>query len=140
MKLYIQIKNGIPFEHPIFEDNFKDAFPQVDVNNLPDEFAEFERVEAPLLGPYQKNQRLQYEIGDDGVCRDVWYCDEFSEEEKIAKQDAVKNRWNERGGFASWTFDEEACSFKPPAPYPQDGKSYMWDEATISWKEIETAL
>ena len=53
MKLYIRIKDGQTFEHPIFEDNFREAFPDVDVNNLPDEFAHFERVAPPTRGVYE---------------------------------------------------------------------------------------
>ena len=41
MELFIQIRNGQPFEHPIFGDNFRQAFPDVDVDNLPPEFARF---------------------------------------------------------------------------------------------------
>ena len=45
MRLFIQIRDGAPFEHPIQEDNFKFAFPQIDMNNLPEEFMDFERVD-----------------------------------------------------------------------------------------------
>ena len=44
MNLFIRIVDGQPFEHPIFEDNFKQAFPDVDLNNLPSEFLKFVRV------------------------------------------------------------------------------------------------
>ena len=44
MELYIQIRNGQPFEHPILGDNFRQAFPKIDVSNLPPEFAKFERI------------------------------------------------------------------------------------------------
>jgi hypothetical protein len=36
--------------------------------------------------------------------------------------------------YASWTLDEESCTWNPPVPRP-DGDWY-WDEETISWKEI----
>lgn len=135
MELFIRIKDGNPFEHPIFGDNFREAFPHVDVNNLPSEFARFVRVSRPQLGVYEKNQRVQYEKGVDGVYRDVWYCDQMTEEEKKAKQDAVKQEWNNR--FPSWTFDEQSCAFKAPVPKPNDGKLYNWDEATVSWIEVQ---
>lgn len=38
--------------------------------------------------------------------------------------------------FASWQFEEESCSWKPPMPKPDDGKHYRWDEFTVSWKEM----
>ncbi len=137
MELFIRIKNGQPFEHPIFGDNFREAFPDVDVNNLPPEFARFERFEPPVLGPYQKNQRVQYERGADGVYRDVWYHDEMTAAEIEAKQNAVKAQWAASEVTPkSWSFDAPTCSFLPPVPYPQDGKVYVWDEPSLSWIEI----
>lgn len=133
MELFIRIKDGQPFEHPILAHNFKQAFSNVDTNNLPPEFARFERVEAPHLSVYEKNQRVQYELGEDGVYRDVWYCDQMSKEEKTEKQNQVKEQWTQNGGFASWTFDEETCSFVPPTPRPNDGNMYIWDEESLSW-------
>lgn len=47
--------------------------------------------------------------------------------------------------YPSWTLNEETCRWDPPTPHPNegatddnrgDGKDYMWDEATLSWKEI----
>lgn len=136
MELFIRIKDGQPFEHPIFGDNFREAFPHVDVNNLPLEFARFERVEPPARGPYDKNQRVQYERGADGVYRDVWYCDKMTAEEIKAKQEEVKGQWVAGPNFASWVFDENTCSFHPPTPYPTTGKLYNWDESSISWIEV----
>ena len=94
MELFIQIIDGAAYEHPILGANFRKAFPDIDTNNLPSNFSRFERAEAPTLGPYQTNQRLTYEIGIDGVCRDVWYCDQIPDEEKLAKQNAVKAAWS----------------------------------------------
>jgi hypothetical protein len=37
--------------------------------------------------------------------------------------------------FPSWIFDEEACDYFPPIPYPDDGKRYYWDENALSWTE-----
>jgi hypothetical protein len=137
MKLFIRIKDGQPFEHPILESNFKQAFPKININNLPSEFSCFERVEAPFLGPYEKNQRVQYQLSEDGVYRDVWYCDQMSEEEKTEKQNRVKEQWTQNGGFASWTFNEETCSFVAPTPYPNDGLFYVWNEETLTWVQTE---
>lgn len=136
MNLFIRIQDGQPFEHPIMEKNFREAFPDIDTSNLPSNFARFIRVEAPPLGPYETNQRVQYEIGDDGICRDVWYCDNLSAEEITAKQNAVKTWWANGPNYASWTFDEESCTFIPPTPYPETEGDYEWDEDTLSWVEV----
>lgn len=36
----------------------------------------------------------------------------------------------------SWILSEESCTWISPIPYPNDNKSYIWDENTISWKEF----
>lgn len=36
--------------------------------------------------------------------------------------------------YASWQLDEASCQWQAPSPMPEDGKSYMWDEASLSWK------
>lgn len=139
MNLYIKIKDGQPFEHPIIEENFHQAFPHINTNNLPPEFARFIRAARPPIGPYEKNQRCQYERREDGLYQDVWYTDQMTPEEIKEKQDSVKQLWasNEQAP-KSWVFNEETCSFKPPLPYPTDGKIYKWDEPTVSWVEITT--
>ena len=38
--------------------------------------------------------------------------------------------------FPSWLLDTQTCLWNPPVPYPDDGKFYEWDEATLSWIEI----
>jgi hypothetical protein len=38
--------------------------------------------------------------------------------------------------YPSWTLDPETYYWMPPVPYPNDGKEYYWDEATLSWKEV----
>lgn len=37
--------------------------------------------------------------------------------------------------FASWTLNEDTCLWESPVPRPDDGKPYLWDEATTSWIE-----
>ena len=29
------------------------------------------------------------------------------------------------------------CQWEAPVPYPDDGKTYIWDEATLSWVLVE---
>lgn len=35
--------------------------------------------------------------------------------------------------FNSWVLDETTCFWKAPIEYPQDGQSYIWDEANLQW-------
>ena len=38
--------------------------------------------------------------------------------------------------FPSWVLNEETCLWQSPVPYPTDNKRYEWDEAKLSWREI----
>ena len=38
--------------------------------------------------------------------------------------------------FASWTLNTTTWLWEAPTPYPDDGKKYYWDEATLSWVEV----
>jgi hypothetical protein len=134
MELFIRIQNGQPFEHPIFGDNFQQAFPNIDTDNLPESFARFVRTEAPVAGVYEVYEGVSYERSGE-VYTDVHHVRAMTADEKTAKQDAVKASWAE-SGFASWVFDENICEFKAPTTYPSDGKIYLWDEATTSWIEV----
>lgn len=35
--------------------------------------------------------------------------------------------------FPSWVLNETTYLWNAPAPYPDDGKWYSWDEATLAW-------
>lgn len=132
MELFIQIKDGQPFEHPILGDNFRQAFPNIDPENLPESFAKFVRVELPVVGVYEVYEGVTYEWFD-GVVKDVHHVRPMTDAEKSAKQNAAKAVWSNR--YPSWTFNEDTCWFDPPVPYPDDGKPYQWNEETQSWVE-----
>ena len=38
--------------------------------------------------------------------------------------------------FASWVLDEDTCQWNAPVERPTDGKSYIWNEETLSWEEV----
>lgn len=38
--------------------------------------------------------------------------------------------------YPSWLLNTQNYQWNPPIPYPNDGKSYVWDETTQSWVEI----
>lgn len=137
MELYIQLVDGQPHEHPIHGENLREAFPNIDTSNLPSNFARFIRVEAPTLGPYERNLSVRYELGSDGVCRDVWSCDQFSDAERLEKQNAVKAAWAAGLNYASWVFNETTCQYEPPIAPPTDGGLYEWDEGSVSWIAVE---
>ena len=140
MELYIQIRNGQPFEHPILGNNFRQAFPKIDVNSLPPEFAKFERVERPVIGVYQAmvQDEPTYELVG-GVYKDVWHVRELTAEEIAAKQQVVKDAWAalpNRDNFTAWTFDAATLNYVPPIPRPEGNTA--WDGATNTWRERQT--
>lgn len=139
--LFIQIKDGEPFEHPILYDNFIAAFPEIDINNLPkDRFAKFIRVAHPTLGVYEVYVGLTYQWVD-GVVKDVHEIRAMTDEEKAAKQKDVKDRWaniSQPENWSTWTFDETTCAYVPPIPRPEpvENKIVFWCGAENNWKEI----
>lgn len=121
MRLFIQLKNGQPFEHPIFEDNFRAAFPHIDVDNLPPAFAEFVRVAAPQPGVYEVYEGATYEQIN-GVFTDVHHIRPMTDEEKqtkIAAAEALRPGPN-------WTLDLDTLRWKAPA-MPTTGGPWKFD-------------
>jgi hypothetical protein len=39
--------------------------------------------------------------------------------------------------YPSWLLNTTTCQWQAPVPYPDDGKTYKWDEATLSWVLVE---
>lgn len=100
LELYIQIRDGQPYEHPIFADNFKQAFPDVDVNNLPNTFAKFIRVDAPVPGTYEVYEGVTYQWVD-GVVKDVHSVRPMTDEERAAKDAELAAIEAELAAFAA---------------------------------------
>jgi hypothetical protein len=150
MELYIRIKVGQPFEHPIFGDNFRQAFPDIDVNNLPAEFARFERVERPVLGTYEVmvSEDATYELID-GVYKDVWRKRDMTAEEREAKKQAsikvAQDMWAARPqaeNWSAWVLNEETFAYDPPIPRPEKDQTKidagiltLWCGADNNWKD-----
>jgi len=39
--------------------------------------------------------------------------------------------------FDSWTLSETTWLWEAPVAMPDDGKTYVWNEDTVNWKEVE---
>ena len=50
--------------------------------------------------------------------------------------DAARDAFIPPSPYPSWVLDEATCRWNAPVPYPQDGKNYAWDEATVNWVEV----
>ena len=50
--------------------------------------------------------------------------------------DAVRDAFIAPSPFPSWLLNEDTCLWHAPVMRPNDGKSYAWDEDTLSWIEV----
>jgi len=50
--------------------------------------------------------------------------------------DAVKDAFIGMKPFDSWVLNNTTCKWEAPITYPTDGKPYVWDEDTTSWKGV----
>lgn len=91
MELYIQIRDGRPYQHPILGDNFREAFPHVDVNNLPTEFARFERIACPNEATTFQVDEVSYQWVN-GIVKDVWVVRDMTEQERQQKLQEITDR------------------------------------------------
>jgi hypothetical protein len=49
--------------------------------------------------------------------------------------DPVRDAFIPPQTFLSWILNEKTCKWQAPTPMPMDGKLYLWDEETQTWKE-----
>lgn len=141
MKLYIEIKDGQPINHPAFEGNLMQVF-----NAIPKNWEPFVRVEKPVPNVYQileSDEPTYQKIND--TWSDVWALRDMNNEEKKAKQQSVIEQFNSRyqsSNWAAWIFDEETCSMNPPIPRPEPNETKLnsgimtfWCGAENNWKD-----
>lgn len=134
--LYIRLKNGQPFEHPITQENLLLAFPGIDLQNLPEYISVFQKTNKPNnIGVYEIIENY-YAISADRTVTEFWSTRPMTELEKQQKQIAVKTAWQLRNPYSLWIFNEETCQFDPPVSYPNDGKTYEWNDNENNWIEI----
>ena len=83
---FIKIVDGQPFEHPIMEDNFRLAYPEIDPDNLPENFARFTRLPYPAFSPrdFKRASLTSTYIPCEGGWMDDWGVEDLTEEEKAA--------------------------------------------------------
>ena len=139
MKYFIEVKHNMPVDKPFDQNYLVKHFGNSAIDSLPEGIEEFNFVLAPQLTAYQKDQAVVYERGEDGLFKNVWSCQQMTEEEILEKQNLIKSIWASTNAFASWVFNEQFCCFEAPVVYPNDGNKYVWDEPTTSWVEITAA-
>ena len=142
MNLYIETENGAIKNHPAFEDNLMQAF-----GAIPAHWEPFVRIERPVLTPYQvmgSDQPVYEKVN--GVWTDVWNLRDMTAEEKLAKQQAVRDVFNAReqaSNWSAWTLDEATCTMQPPIPRPVPDQAKLdaniftaWCGAENNWKDM----
>jgi hypothetical protein len=132
MALFIQIQDGQPVNHPVYDFNLIQVY-----GTIPQAWAMFERTECPTPSVYQilDSQEPTYQLVNN-VWTDVWSLRDMTDAEKLAKQQKVQANWASMpnaSNFTAWVFDETTCSFEPPTTRPTDGKPYFWQGTTNSW-------
>lgn len=133
MLLIIQVKDGVPVDHPITIENIKLFNPNFDINNLPEGLELFERVDPPHKGRFQYYVANPYKKVD-GVWTDDWQVVDIPEEEKkaIIKKDQENFPYKD-----TWKWDDETLNWIPPVPFPTgENKHFKWDNDNIKWVEI----
>ena len=141
MNLYIETENGVTKNHPAFEDNLIQAF-----GSVPSHWEAFTRVERPTLAVYEvfDSPELTY-AKVDGVWADVWAVREMIVEEKLAKQQLVIDRFNDReqaSNWSAWILDDATCTMIPPILRPEPDQTKLdagirtfWCGADANWKD-----
>jgi hypothetical protein len=131
MALFIQIQNGQPVDHPVYDWNLIQAYGQI-----PQGWAMFNRVQQPeglITSPFQTAQ-CTYDLSSDGVTwEDVWTAVEMTDAEKselIAQTEA-----NPPG--PNITLDTETLQWKPNTTKPNDGQKYYWNFSIGEWTVIK---
>jgi hypothetical protein len=133
MKLYIKYIDGKIVDHPILEENLRQINPQFDPFNLPDTLKVFERIPAPIVGPYTRVLST-YQLDQDGVVRDFHTEVGYTEEERAAKILMAQGHYHPNG----WVFNESICGWEPPMPPPDDGIPYVWSNEQETWIQVTT--
>lgn len=90
MNLYIRLRNGQPFEHPLFEENVRQAFPELDLTNLPADWARFTRYQQPgadvlPVGVFEVAE-VKYTLSTDSTTwQDTWTTRSMTDAERNKK-------------------------------------------------------
>lgn len=129
MRLFIKVENGEPIEHPIFEDNFALAFPDIDISadNVPPGYALFIRVEKPNIDRFEVYEGVTYEwngwaFADKHHVRPMTAAERDEEIEKVKAL-----RPNEK-----WRWDDVQLVWKPPLR-PKTGGPWKLDLTVMDW-------
>ena len=132
--LYIQVKDGLPINHPVLLNNLLAAF-----GNIPSDWEPFERIQKPSVSAPKilDSENSKYEKVN-GVWTDVWNVRDMNVEELRIYRERAQRSWDahpDSYNFTAWIFNEITCEFEAPIPRPLDGKHYKWSGSANNWLE-----
>jgi hypothetical protein len=115
MRYLIQLLDGQTVNHPIAEDNFRDAFPDVDLDApLPPWVAWFTRTDPRDLPVGIYEHQTEAYGWKDGVVVDLWPNVPYTAEEKAEKIALAMAEDHP----SDWVFDEDRCCWTPDLSAP----------------------
>ena len=134
MDFFIRILDGQPYEHPIAGDNFREAFPDIDLSNLPPEFASFTRggYLHPGVGFYEV--LVEEYVWDGPGVRDNWHIRPMTEEEhEVRKQEGIEDIRMARASMLEHAETQKAQATTPEAisawdAYIAELTAYTYDD------------
>jgi hypothetical protein len=129
--LFIQIRDGQPYQHPILGANFRAAFPDVDTENLPPEFAPFERRDPSEIRVGVFQVLVESYVWDGPIVRDNWTVRDMTDDERAAK---IAEHQSYDPPFPNWKFNVDTLRWEAPIPMPATGGPYRWDIKSNSWE------
>ena len=138
MLCYIRTLDGLPLGNPITEENMLQAFPEIDLLNLPEGWAPFLRVTRPddlPTGPF-KVDVCSYALSLDGVTwQDEWASRDMTPEEKAER---IEKAQANPSSAPNLSLDLETLRWVPATPKPVDGNRYRWDYEVGEWVIVTT--
>lgn len=133
-RLYIQVRDNAPYEHPVTESNLRMIYPYLDPENPPQGFEKFTRNATPAAGPFEIYEGTEYRKID-GVYQDFHVIRPMSTVEKANKIQTMRESFPYAN---TWTLNETTGEWTAPKPYPNVlGKYFTWDENSMNWIEIQ---
>ena len=127
MNLYIELEEGRPINHPLQESNLLLIYPDINLENLPENLCKFVRVEKPISKWDEVVEGPEYKMID-GICYDVWTVNKISDEVR----ESMLSTLTASNPYPSWTVDIINHTLIPPISKPTEGE-WQWDESIINW-------
>lgn len=117
LEMFIMIKDGQPYQSPLFKEALLKRIPNIDFENLPENIVRFKRGVSPSIGTYEVFLGTQY-VWDNGIVTEQFNIRPMTTDEKHEKQITTKLLWklthgNDLEKLNNWVFNEETCEYEP---------------------------